>query len=136
MSFCKCNLDEFEYGIGEFVRSNSDRERILIREEENAYQEWAEPEYLHINDLNINVFSAVCLNYDEKQRDYEISHDLYVFYDSKTGERVYSESGSSLPVCVHNYCHFAGVKVNDIEGLSCTYIHDNGKFLNEKAANW
>lgn len=129
-------LKELEGDLGEIIYNlTSQKEMVLVDQEENAYQIWAEPDYLYLKDLRVNVYSAVCCNYDQETKEYEIDHDLYIFYDPDTGKEVYFEVGSSLAVCLHNYCHFAGLKIKNVDELNCYYALDNGRFLEEKVVN-
>ena len=120
------NLEEAIYNI------TSQKEMLLIDQDKKMYQIWSEPDYLYIIDLKVNIYSAVCCNYNDDTEDYEIDHVLYIFFSSDTGKEVYFEVGSSLEVCIHNYCHFAGIEVENVGELNCHYVLDNGKFLEEK----
>lgn len=129
-------LKELEWDLGEAIYNlTSQKEMVLVEQEEKVYQIWVEPDYLYLIDLQANIFSAICCNYNQDTEDYEIDHDLYIFYHPNTGEEVYFETGSSLEVCIHNYCHFAGLQVEDVGELSCYYALDNGKFLIDKVVN-
>ena len=126
-------LKELEGDLGEAIYNlTSQKEMVLVDQDEKMYQIWSEPDYLYLIDLQVNIFSAVCCNYDKNTEEYEIDHELYIFYHPNTGEEVYFETGSSLEVSIHNYCHFAGLQVEDVGELNCYYVLDNGKFLEEK----
>lgn len=129
-------LKELDGDLGEVIYNlTSQKELVLVDQKEKVYQIWSEPDYLYLIDLQVNIFSAICCNYNQDTEEYEIDHDLYIFYHSDTGEEIYFEVGSPLTACIHNYCHFAGLQVKNVDELRCYYALDNGKYLREKVLN-
>lgn len=128
-------LKELEGELGEILNNlTCTKAWVLVDHEHHRFQIWSEPDFLYIHDLNINIFSAVSCLYYEDTEEYIEDCSLYLFYDTE-GNQVYYEYGSSLWVCIHNYCHFVNIKINDLDNLLCCYILDNGKFLEEKVIN-
>lgn len=126
-------LSEFEDKIGDIAHKiTKGKEMILADVEEQSYQLWIEPDYLHIEKLDLNIYSADVCNFDFETEEYILDHNLYIFFNSITGEQVYYEGGSSLNVCIQNYCSIAGIERINTDDLECTYVLDNGKFLDEK----
>ena len=126
-------LKELDGQLGEILANlTTPKPMVLWKEEHGRYQVWLEPDFLHIEDLRVNVFSGEFHRYSRVTDDYEPDHDAYYFFNQSTGRLVYSESGSDLPVCVTNYIRESGKQVESVEDLLCTYSLDNGKFLKKK----
>ena len=126
-------LKELDGQLGEILANlTSPKPMVLCKEKHNDYQVWLEPDYLHIQDLRVNVFSGEFHKYSRETADFEPDHDTYYFFNQSTGRLVYSEYGSNLPVCVTNYIRESGKQVESVEDLLCTYALDNGKFLRKK----
>lgn len=106
-----------------------DDEMELAEQESGEYQIWIDTDCVFLPNLGVLVFGAVSCIYDKEKTEYALNCDLYIFYDFVTGEEVYSEYGSSLRVCVHNYCRFAGISTGDLDGLWCVYISDGKRLL-------
>ena len=126
-------LKELNGQLGEIIAGITiPKPMVLLRERKEDYQVWVEPDYLYIQDLRVCVYGAEFYKFSRQTEEYEIDHDVYYFFNVSTGRLVYSEYGSNLEVCVTNYCTEVGKEVEDVGELLCTYILDNGKFLNKK----
>lgn len=68
-----------------------------------------------INEIGINIYEAICYEYDEGSQELEDNFSFYIFYDLNNEHIVYEEQGSSLEVCIHN---FDG-------NISMEYIYEN-----------
>lgn len=104
-------------------------EMELAEQESGEYQIWIDTDCVFVPDLGVLVFGASSCIYDKEKSEYALNSDLYKFYDFATGEEVYSEYGSSMGVCIHNYCHFAGISTDGLEGLWCVYVSDGRRLL-------
>lgn len=117
------NLEGDFWEVIESIISGS--EPVLI-EETPEFQIWQEPTFTYIPVLNLDIHSATCHLWDEDTQEYEIDSDQYNFYNHATGEQVYTESGSTLSVCIYNYCHIAHLDewhdLDRIEDLECIYV--------------
>lgn len=132
MSFA---LKELDGELGDTIEQLKDTlNLILVDKEEKDYETWLEPDYLHIEDLRLNVYCGYYMIYDDEFQDYDTADLIYVFYDDKTGKEVYSEMGSSLWACIYNLCWQSGMRKSgeEIDNLSCTFRLDNGDFLRKK----
>ena len=132
-------LKELNGELGEVIANITLGEGLMLTEEsERGYQIWLEPDYLHIEELGLKIFSGERYVYNSETKELGLSSSLYQFYRDGTGENVYSESGSGLAVCIYNYCNLIGVAktMEEVENLQCTYQLDNGKFLREKVISW
>lgn len=126
-------LRELDGEFAEILASITNKKpMVLWKERKGSFQVWVEPDYLHIEDLRVNVFSGEYLRFSKETGNYEIDHDVYYFFNPSTGKLVYSEYGSDLMVCVSNFIRESGKRVKWVEELSCTYALDNGKFLRKK----
>lgn len=106
-----------------------DNEMEIAEQESGEYQIWIETDCVFIPALGVLVFGAVSCIYDKGKNEYSLNSDLYKVYDFTTGKEVYFEYGSSLRVCIHNYCHFAGISTDGLEGLWCVYVSDGKRLL-------
>lgn len=126
-------LKELDGDLGEIVANlTSPKPMVLWKEEHGRYQVWLEPDFLHIEDLKVNIFNGEFHRYSRVTDDFEPDHDAFYFFNQSTGRLVYSEYGSNLTVCVTNYIRESGKQVESVEDLLCTYALDNGKFLRKK----
>lgn len=129
-------IKDWKKELGEAIGALTiQKKMVLLKQKDKVYRVWAEPDYLYLIDLKVNVFSAVCCKYDKDTETYEIDYDLYIFYDPKTGKEIYSEIGSSIEVCILNYCRTMNLHIKDVDDIYCFYFLDNGKFLKEKVLN-
>ena len=126
-------LKELDGDLGEILANlTSPKPMVLWIEKHGRYQVWLEPDFLHIEDLKVNIFSGEFHRYSRVTDDYEPDHDAFYFFNASTGRLVYSEYGSDLPVCVTNYIRESGKQVESVDDLLCTYALDNGKFIKKK----
>lgn len=56
-----------------------------------------------ISELGINIYEAICYEYDKCSQELEDSLNFYIFCDFNNEHIVYEEQGSSLEVCIHNF---------------------------------
>ncbi len=100
---------------------------VLVSEEENI-KVFRDKGCIYVKELGIDIFDAYVYTFEPDTNDFEIDCDLYLFYLHNTDEQVYSEGGSSLPVCINNYLHFSGstksYTMEDILNLEFVYILD------------
>ena len=119
--------------MGEVVSGiTAQKKLVLLRERKEDYQVWLEPDFLHIEDLRVNIYNGYYYKFDRKSGIYEVDHQVYYFFQSRTGRLVYSECGSSLEVCITNYANEVKKDIGIVEDLLCTYELDNGKFICKK----
>lgn len=128
-------LKYFEYeDIGEFLTDKTlAKPKVLVEQEEKGFQIWLEPDYIYIRDLKINAYIGTEWIYDEDEDEYTPAIDLVIFFDSKTGEELYSEAGSAFFICVLNYCHLIDSEVSreEIGEYRWKLCEDDGYFLKE-----
>lgn len=123
---------ELEGNLGRVINGIiATKKMVLLEHEDEDYEVWLEPDFLHIEKVGINIFCGITCVYLQEIQDFELSHDIYIFYDD-AGQEVYSEHGSDLRVCIENYLSYIGSRIKKVDNLMCTYALDNGKFLREK----
>lgn len=127
MVFKLGEIDDILDCVVDLVAINDEME--LAEQESGEYQIWIDTDCVFVPDLGIVVFGAVSCMYDKEKKEYTLNADLYKFYDFATGEEIYFEFGSSLRVCIHNYCRVANISVDDLDGLWCVHISDGRRLL-------
>ena len=75
---------------------------LLVRDEE------------HRELLDVGIWES----WNEDSEDFEADFDYYHFRDADTGENLYTEQGSGLITCIHNY---TGLSWEEIEKQDCEY---------------
>lgn len=100
----------------------------LVDEEDELYQTWVEKCYIHIPKYNLNIHDGYILTYNEESGDYELSNEVTFFFNGAGKECIYSEQGSSLDVCIHNYLNLnridKKVTMRKTENLDCDFVID------------
>ncbi|MDV4152118.1 hypothetical protein R0131_14910 [Clostridium sp. AL.422] len=68
--------------------------------------------------MGINIYEAICYRYDKYSKELEADFNFYIFYDINNDHRVYEEQGSSLEVCILNFCENRSIDYS-YEQLRC-----------------
>lgn len=89
---------------------------LLVRDEE--HRELLEESYIHVPSLGVNIHVGIWESWNEDSEDFEADFDYYHFRDADTGENLYTEQGSGLITCIHNY---TGLSWEEIEKQDCEY---------------
>ena len=104
-------LDELleleELGSGYFLLEQDEERRKLL--EEN---------YLYILFLGLDIHVGISESWNQDSESFEEDFDYYHFRHSDTKESIYTEQGSSLITCIHNY---TGLSWEEIENMDCEY---------------
>ena len=122
-------LKSLEGRLGEIVSSiTANSPMVLVYDDGDGTRIWRELGCVYIQDLGIDVYSAISCVYNEDTKDYETDSDLFLFYEhdkAGTDNEIYTEWGSSLTVCVYNYARFSGRtdldSIDAVENLDCVY---------------
>ncbi len=129
-------LKKLEEELGEIIQEIVENQDVVLIDEDEDYQLWREESCIYILDLGVDVYSAISCLYNEDTRDYEVNSSLFVFYNHGTTEEVYTEFGSSFPVCVYNYIHFLMKKelheMSIVENLDCVFLLKGKEVWNNK----
>lgn len=99
----------------------------LFEEEIGVSRLWASQLTLYLKDCQLKIKEGIYGAWDEGTKDYEIDHDLYLIFDSQTNQLLYTESGSSLEVCLHNFLQWRAMSLgwDDIQNLDCEVLDEN-----------
>lgn len=108
-------LDEF-WKMEEPVSGYS----LLGQDEER--RELLEENYLYIPSLGLDIHVGISESWNEDSEGFEADFDYCHFRHSDTKESIYTEQGSSLITCIHNY---TGRFWKEIENMDCEYIGNN-----------
>ena len=77
-----------------------------------------EENYLYIPSLELDIHAGIWESWNADSEEFETDFDYYQFRDSSTKECLYTEQGSGLITCIHNY---TGFYWEEIESLDCEY---------------
>lgn len=99
----------------------------LFEEEIGVSCLWVSQLTLYLKDCQLKIKEGIYGSWDEGTKDYEIDHDLYLIFDSQTNQLLYTESGSSLEVCLHNFLQWRAMSLgwDDIQNLDCEVLDEN-----------
>lgn len=89
---------------------------LLVQDEE--HRELLEESYIRVPSLGVDIHVGIWESWNEDSEDFETDFDYYHFRDADTGENLYTEQGSGLITCIHNY---TGLSWEEIENLDCEY---------------
>ena len=82
------------------------------------HRELLEENYIFVPELGIDIHIGIWESWNEELQEFETDFDFYCFRDSVTKETIYTEQGSSLITCIHNYTGLLWEKIID---LNCDY---------------
>lgn len=127
-------VKELYYELGEIVEILGDMMGVrLIEESENEYRIYCTTSCYHLPELDINIHYSDLLIYDEEEKEYIVTDNIFYVFDCKMKKLVYSEQGGSLQTCIHNYCSIVlkdkDITMDKVENLDCTYTLDKGSLL-------
>lgn len=89
---------------------------FLLEQEE--HRELLEENYLYIPSLRLDIHVGISESWNQDSERFESDFDYYHFRHSDTKESIYTEQGSSLITCIHNY---TGLSWEEIENMDCEY---------------
>ena len=73
-------------------------------------------------DIHIGIWES----WNEGVQKFETDFDFCCFRDSVTKETIYTEQGSSLITCIHNY---TGLMCEKIIAIECDYVEKSNSFM-------
>lgn len=110
------NMKIFE--LGTYYEENEDLDIDYdLFEEDEEHRIYLENMYIYIPQLNLDAYNGYFEAYNENTEDFELDFDFYMFFDSTTKEHAYEEQGSSLEVCLYNYCRGVNIDIDSIENM-------------------
>ncbi|NCE79365.1 hypothetical protein [Turicibacter sp. TS3] len=115
-------LKDFDAYLGEL----QDTGYSLFEEEIGVSRLWVSQLTLYLKDCQLKIKEGIYESWDEETKDYQTDHDLYLIFDSQTNQLLYTESGSGLEVCLHNFLHWQEISLEweDIQGLDCEVLEE------------
>lgn len=94
----------------------------FLLQQDEEHRECLEENYLYIPSLELDIHIGIWENWNGDTKEYETDFDYYHFRDSNTKESIYTEQGSGIIACIHNY---TGLSWEEIENMDCEYIENN-----------
>lgn len=115
-------LKDFDAYLGEL----QDTGYSLFEEEKGASRLWVSRLTLCIKDYQLKIREGINELWNQETQDYETDHALYLIFDSPTNQLLYTESGSGLEVCLHNFLHWQEISLewDDIQNLDCEVLEE------------
>ncbi len=115
-------LKDFDAYLGEL----QDTDYSLFEEEIGVSRLWVSQLTLYLKNYQLKIKEGIHESWDEKTNDYETDHDLYLIFDSQTNRLLYTESGSSLEGCLHNFLRGGAINLEweDIQNLDCEVLDE------------
>lgn len=108
--------------LDDFLEEQEPFSEWYVAAEDEEHRELAELNHIYIPKLTLNihvgVWESVC------EDGFEADFDFYLFYHAETKEYLYSEQGSSLLTCIHNY---TGLSWEEVEQIECEYREMKGE---------
>ncbi len=97
----------------------------LFEEEIGVSRLWTSQLTLYLKDCQLKIKEGIYASWDGETKGYEIDHDLYLIFDSQTNQLLYTESGSSLEVCLHNFLQGNAISLEweNIQNLDCEVLN-------------
>ncbi len=116
-------LKDFDAYLGEL----QDTDYSLFEEEIGVSRLWVSQLTLYLKNYQLKIKEGIHESWDEETKDYETDHDLYLILDSQTNQLLYTESGSSLEVCLHNFLRENAISLEweDIQNLDCEVLEED-----------
>lgn len=112
-------IKEMKIGeLDEFLENEEPFSDFFVLVQDNEHRELLEENYIFIPELGIDIHIGIWESWNEEVQEFETDFDFYCFRDSVTKETIYTEQGSSLITCIHN---FTGLIWEKIVGFNCEY---------------
>ncbi len=105
-------LKDFDDYLGEL----QDTGYSLFEEEKGASRLWVRRLTLCIKDYQLKIKEGINESWNQETQGYETDHALYLIFDSPTNQLLYTESGSGLEVCLHNFLNWQEISL-ELEGI-------------------
>lgn len=113
------NIREMKIGeLDEFWELEEPVSEYFLLEQDEEHRELLEENYLYIPSLGLDIHVESSESWNQDSESIEEDFDYYHFRHSDTKESIYTEQGSSLITCIHNY---TGLSWEEIENMDCEY---------------
>lgn len=113
------NIKEMKIGeLDELLELEELVSGYFLLEQDEERRKLLEENYLYILFLGLDIHVGISESWNQDSESFEEDFDYYHFRHSDTKESIYSEQGSSLITCIHNY---TGLSWEEIENMDCEY---------------
>ena len=114
------NIKEMKIGeLDELLELEELVSGYFLLEQDEERRKLLEENYLYILFLGLDIHVGISESWNQDSESFEEDFDYYHFRHSDTKESIYTEQGSSLITCIHN---FTGLSWEEIEGQACEVI--------------
>ena len=97
-------LTEIKIGeLDEFLENEEPFSDFFVLVQDDEHRELLEENYIFVPELGIDIHIGIWENWNEEVQELEADFVFYCFRDSVTKETIYTEQGSSLITCIHNF---------------------------------
>ena len=113
------NIKEMKIGeLDELLELEELVSGYFLLEQDEERRKLLEENYLYILFLGLDIHVGISESWNQDSESFEEDFDYYHFRHSDTKESIYTEQGSSLITCIHNY---TGLSWEEIENMDCEY---------------
>lgn len=113
------NIKEMKIGeLDELLELEELVRGYFLLEQDEERRKLLEENYLYILFLGLDIHVGISESWNQDSESFEEDFDYYHFRHSDTKESIYTEQGSSLITCIHNY---TGLSWEEIENMDCEY---------------
>ena len=123
-------INELSGKLGEIIdKLGATMGYALVEEIEEDYQLWSETCYYYVPKLDIEIYKCSVYEYCDIEKDFELSENMFMVFDSTSKDLLYTYSGLEIVDCLYNYCNKVLKKrysVERVKNLDCTYMLEKG----------
>lgn len=113
------NIKEMKIGeLDELLELEELVSGYFLLEQDEERRKLLEENYLYILFFGLDIHVGISESWNQDSESFEEDFDYYHFRHSDTKESIYTEQGSSLITCIHNY---TGLSWEEIENMDCEY---------------
>ena len=113
------NIKEMKIGeLDELLELEELVSGYFLLEQDEERRKLLEENYLYILFLGLDIHVGISESWNQDSESFEEDFDYYHFRHSDTKESIYTEQGSSLITCIHNYTVLSW---EEIENMDCEY---------------
>lgn len=113
------NIKEMKIGeLDELLELEELVSGYFLLEQDEERRKLLEENYLYILFLGLDIHVGISESWNQDSESFEEDFDYYHFRHSDIKESIYTEQGSSLITCIHNY---TGLSWEEIENMDCEY---------------
>lgn len=113
------NIKEMKIGeLDELLELEELVSGYFLLEQDEERRKLLEENYLYILFWGLDIHVGISESWNQDSESFEEDFDYYHFRHSDTKESIYTEQGSSLITCIHNY---TGLSWEEIENMDCEY---------------